>query len=856
MANKFIEKHKRKSLLAMLLLLFQGRTRYLVLLLLLVSTSVPFVISGDMAGRFLGIPMVSSMLRMLGLGSVVSSLDPKYSGEFVKAAMARAAADGAQNSYWNSLVGAVGSMLPGGGSGGSGGSGGNSSLAMIKGGADLFQPDADGKAGGKNRAGQVTGAVSAEDAAGGGGADTVDLEGLLNDSAGGGAGGGSGLYGDLMGANLADRYSASGGGAGGGGSYGGGGSGSGPYANKSLLSQPGGSAGRKDGMYANAIKQSGGKVPVPGNPKKVSTKKMGRVSGFTWKNVGYKTTYAKKSVGLSSQRPMFQLTETFGMTGGALTSNTPEYQAAYTGTTYDGNNVNLGVIQTDVNAPQLPDIGFIDERIKKVEEIEKMSRGCVAAEAVNGKKMSDDAAAIDSIRKGMSSPPDCYTSGVSAWNAKVRRLGLLCQDFNAQSALLAGRCQATHRPMGCSLYSSYADKGSTGMLIRYCPKPTCSHCHGKKCLGCGCCIIWYIFWLLVAALALAIAIVMGPLIAAVFALAVIAAALLLTVNTGTGDEGAEAYTGVAASYQEGKMFDKDGKPIDFRLPETAPQAPASEDSVAARQGEFIDAGKEVIEAKDKYEAQQAIVDKLDKVLINADSKDKPAFESMLKSEMAKRDALFAELETKREAYAAAEQAYTNEQAALKDAKLSAKPPAKTSATTPETAPAKTDGGVVSWLKDLFGGGKSGDEPVETTGPPQTVAALETSVATKREVVVNAETDYLAAKDMIAAQEQVVKNLDELRAEAKARGETGNESEEAAQQWLAKEAMVTNEKLKLEAMKTDLELKREDMDVAEADYNSELTALRDAKASEKAITEMTVQFQKNQPTYGADRVRSQ
>jgi len=514
MANKFVEKHKRKSLLAALLFLFTGRTKYVVIALLVVLTSLPFVISGEMAGRFFEMPAVSGMLRMMGLDSVVSSLNPKYSSEFVKAAIDRAAAESAQTSYWNRLMGAVGSMLPCGP-----GCGGDSSLAMIKGGAELFKPEAAGKD--SKRPGQVKGAVSAEDSARGEGADTVDLEGMLSGAAGGAADGG--LYGDVMGSNLADRYAS------------GDGMAAGPYANRSLISQPGGSASRGEGLYSNAVKQAGGKIPVPGTPKKVNTKKMGKASGFSWRNVGYKTQSVKMDVRLNSKRPMFQLAETFGTTRGALTSNAPEYQSAYTGATYDGNDINLGNIQTDDDPMSLPDAGFTGAGINNASGLGDIATECTDAQGVEGKKMTDDADAIDDIAAGMGSAPKCYDHGaVDNWNNKVSQMNALCVDFNVQQTALSAKCQTSNTPMGCEQYQKGTKSG--GMIISKCSKPN------KW-------IMWLIMFLCFAIL-IAIAVFMGPLAAFIAAMVMYMAYSMM----GVGDMLAGAM-----NYQNKEMMEDDAK---------------------------------------------------------------------------------------------------------------------------------------------------------------------------------------------------------------------------------------------------------------------------------------------------------
>ncbi|OGS08584.1 MAG: hypothetical protein A2270_01965 [Elusimicrobia bacterium RIFOXYA12_FULL_51_18] len=439
MGNKFIEQHKRKSLLASLLFMFAGRAKYVVIVLLVAVASLPFVVSAEMAARFFEMPPVAAALRMVGLGSVVSSLNPTYSREFVKAAIDKAAADNsAQASYWSRLMGAV---LPFGTR-----SGGDSSLAMVKGGAEIFK-------GGASRPGKVKSAVSVEDQARGEGADTVDLDGILNNPAGAD---GRGLYGDLMGDSLAGRYSS--------------GESAGPYADKNLVSQPGGSVSRVESLYSSSFIKANDRVPVPAKPQKLKTKMMGRASGFSWKNVGYKTRNAKMDVRLNSKRPMFQLAETFGMTSSASRdkNTAPEYQAAYTGTTYDGNAVNLNVIQTDDTPPSVPDTGFAGDSINGAADIQQRAEDCAKSQSVQGAKMSSDGAEIDRITLQWRTPPNCYDD-IGPWNESVAQRSRLCRDFNKNQTILAGACQTSNTPMDCGIYERGTN--ANGMIISKCKKP-------------------------------------------------------------------------------------------------------------------------------------------------------------------------------------------------------------------------------------------------------------------------------------------------------------------------------------------------------------------------------------------------
>ncbi|MBI4349854.1 MAG: hypothetical protein HY550_00290 [Elusimicrobia bacterium] len=448
MGSKFVEKHKRKSILAALLLIFQGRAKYVAIALVLLILSVPFVVSGDILGRIIELRPVAAFLRTVGLGSVVSVINPKYSNDMLRAAMDKAADDSAQGSFWAKFLQSINATLPPGG--------GPSSIALLRGSKeDIFGPVElkEGKAG-RRGPGQVKGAVNDEERERGETGDEVDLQGLLAGGMGGGPGGGpgdgSGLYGDLMGQNLA-------------GSFGGGGpgSGSGPYIDRSRMGR-GGSAGRASGMYASALGQAGSKVPVPNSPSKVNTKKMGRVSGFSWKNVGYKTSNAKMNLQLNSKKPMFQLAQTFAMTDAAYRSKDSayEYQAAYVGTTYDGNDSNLDVVQTDMDPVTVPpDTSFTGAVMGDAEALNDLAKNCSNAQGTHGAAMSSDGKQMKQIGESMGKPPSCCNHGaVSKWNGKIDKVIALCNDFNGHEAQLAAACQNTSSPMNCGKYSKYKIK--------------------------------------------------------------------------------------------------------------------------------------------------------------------------------------------------------------------------------------------------------------------------------------------------------------------------------------------------------------------------------------------------------------
>ncbi len=433
MGSKFVGKHKRKSVFAALLFIFQGRTKYIGILLVLTILSIPFVISGETLSRMIELRPVAAFLRGVGLGSLVSVINPKYSNDMLRAAMDRAAADSAQGSFWAKFLKSVNATLPP--------AGGPSSLDLVRGGGDIFGPPVikDGKDS-KRGPGQVKGVVNDQERERGETGDEVNLQGLL--AGGPGAGNGGGLYGDLMGRNMSGSYD--------------GGAGAGPYVSPAMMSGSAGVGGRSAGMYSNVMGQAGSKVPVPGSPKKVNARRMGRVSGFSWKNVGYRTSSAKMDVRLNSKKPMFQLAETFSMTGAAFKSESAalEYQAAYTGSTYDGNDANLDVIQTDAGAPVVPDTSFTGDLITNTSGLQDQAKACSDAQGTYGAQMSTDGRLMEDTGNSLGSPPSCCSGGVGAWNAKVARIISYCNDYNVNEAQLAGACQNRSSPMDCGSYNS------------------------------------------------------------------------------------------------------------------------------------------------------------------------------------------------------------------------------------------------------------------------------------------------------------------------------------------------------------------------------------------------------------------
>ena len=454
--SKFTDRHKRKTLSALLLLLLRGKAKYVAVMLVVMAVSTPFVVSGDTLSRFLEMPGVSAFLRTVGLGSLVSSLNPNYSSDMVKSALERAAADAQNYSVWqrflNGLAGAVG------GAGGAGDPNGTGTVGMVKAGDDFYDSK-NGK--GKNGKGgdDVKGVMNDEERNREGDPDAMNFEDMLA-----GGPGGYGMGADGMG-GMKDMGFGSGGGGGylGGGSYG---SNYGPYMNKGYLggggAGSGGSAAANHGLASTSI-------PDLKTRSMKKTGQMGRMSGFSWRNMGYRTKGTNMNARINSnRRALFQAAETFTMTASAAKSNAAlEHQASYVGSTYDGNAVGADLVTIPGTPTTLPDTGFVDDLMTSADDWSQLARDCADAQEVQGTNISYHEKQIDTIAQTLGNPPKCCNHGaVDRWNGKVEQMRYHCNEVNANEVILSQKCQAASQQQDCG--STY-DK----MRIKKCSKWKC-----------------------------------------------------------------------------------------------------------------------------------------------------------------------------------------------------------------------------------------------------------------------------------------------------------------------------------------------------------------------------------------------
>jgi hypothetical protein len=465
MGSKFIEKHKRKSILGLLLLLFRGRSKYIALLVIVILFSLPFVATSDMIERFFGISAVRYLVKLFGLESVIASINPKYSTDIIKATFDRLKQETQDYNLWNKI---------GLGEENRGERGG---LQFVKVDDEIFN-----KKEGKTKKGERDVDVGySRDKEGGEGDREVDLDDIISGKGGGlglslnsdlfsngfGSGFGGGLFGNsgfggssAFGKNTFGSY--------------------GPFIAKDTFQGSKNNFGvnykGKGSIGSNALDNIKGNIPDVSNLSlskkgKVKVSKMGSLTAYGWKNVGYTKKGAVVDVNTSgSRRALFQMGETLATTSMAYKQNPAyEYQAAYTGATYDGNSLNLDIVQTagDSNTT-LPDTGYVSDVIGSAEHWEEIAKKCQDAQAVHGTAISKLQDEIDNILKTMTNPPKCCNHGaVSKWNSKVSQLVEKCNQINSHSVSLANECGSS-TPQTVNCQSTYGK-----LYIKPCSKWKC-----------------------------------------------------------------------------------------------------------------------------------------------------------------------------------------------------------------------------------------------------------------------------------------------------------------------------------------------------------------------------------------------
>ncbi|MEF3280680.1 MAG: DUF456 domain-containing protein [Elusimicrobiota bacterium] len=462
MANKFIEKHKRKSVLGLLLLLWRGRAKYIVLLVMVILFSIPFVATSDMLERFVGLAPIRYLVKLMGLESVMASINPKYSSDILKAAFDRLKQEYDASNLWNKVTGGYEERS------------GRGTLDMVRVGDGFYDGIKRGK-GSKVDGNDIDGVVDKYDVEKGYGADGIDFNHLLTDlpadfqtKASADGIDFNHLSGRLQSSLLGISGFTGGGGASNQGSN------YGPYIAKNTFGGKGslGYAG-KGNMSVSSLDSIKSNIPNVKDPTsgkgKIKIKKMGNLTAFGWKNVGYAKKGANVDVKVSgSKRALFQMGEALATTSMAYKQNPAyEYQAAYTGATYDGTTLNADIVNTagDTNT-NLPDTGYVSDVIESAQHWEEIAKKCQDAQATHGTRISQLQDEMDAISKTMTNPPKCCKN-VKPWNSKVSQLVAKCNELNNESTLLAQKCGSSN-PQTINCQQTYGK-----MYIKPCSKRKC-----------------------------------------------------------------------------------------------------------------------------------------------------------------------------------------------------------------------------------------------------------------------------------------------------------------------------------------------------------------------------------------------
>ncbi len=464
MGSKFIERHKRKSIWALLLLLLRGRGKYIALLIMIILFSIPFVATSDMVERFFGLSPVRYVVKLFGLESAMGSISPKYSTDVLRAVFDRLKDEYTQFNPFMKGVGYEDRK-------------GHGTLEYVRVG-NALESSRKGKGMG-NVGEEGIDEVSYDKDVSAGGVDFSDL--LASESNGRLGGNKNNIWGwkesaeyrsDIFGISSSlGRFDskellAS--------ITGKGGNISGNIPGKGGKSQIMGGVGKGD-IGADALALSRSNIPNVQNPilrrGGVRISRSGSITAFGWKNVGYTKSGADMSVNITgNRRALFQAGETMATTSMAyLQKPAYEYQAGYVGSTYDGSLTKGDLVVTSPDtSTSLPDTGYISTVVDSAQNWSQLAKECADAQKTHGTRISKLQNEIDDTIKTMTNPPKCCDHGaVRRWNNKVSMLVQKCNEINTESTALSQKCQNAN-PQIVDCQKSYGK-----LYIKPCSKWKC-----------------------------------------------------------------------------------------------------------------------------------------------------------------------------------------------------------------------------------------------------------------------------------------------------------------------------------------------------------------------------------------------
>lgn len=439
MKDNFFEKHKKKSLAALLLLFLKGRGKYFAVLLLALFASAPLVVTSDAFKAFTNHPAVAAVLRTFGLGA------HEYSDKDMIAQAAHNSA-GKKSSYWQKYFSKINAPLP---------SGKFSSMKFLNGDISDIGP-AEIKDKTKNKYGIKGVANEANQNEKTSAEEGVDLSRMVAMARNGGETGTSENDESAEGNDSAYRAMELGSN-----------SAFAPFMGSKTIMSKGGAENKHSALASKASREVGERLPVSGNPRKMSS--SGRVSGFSWRKMGRtKRANAFAGANRSDRNGKTQMNEAYAYATLLLSENniTPEVDETIAGGMFDGNTVSGDLL--DTGEPIVVPSGSYADNLSAVSSgmgaIDQCMQGYSEAQEESTKIIKESEGIMNQM--DFDDPPSCAlwdNSAVDTWNGKVDKLQSNCNRAktvltNAATANCSGvnvNISGGSEEMDCGKFDQY-----------------------------------------------------------------------------------------------------------------------------------------------------------------------------------------------------------------------------------------------------------------------------------------------------------------------------------------------------------------------------------------------------------------
>lgn len=424
MKENFFERHKKKSLLALLFL--GGRGKYVAFLLLAAVVSVPFIITEEGFKAFTQKPAIAAALRALGFTSNAFS-DKDF--------IANANSAGKKSSYWKKYFRLVNAPLP---------SSKFSSLGYLDGKISNLSP-AKITDETKNKYG-INGVANGENPKESNYQTNVDLSTLVS-SVNQTSPSETPMI-DSMSRSLElgskSMYA--------------------PYMSKRIVVSRGGAENKEDAL---ANKVHGDMASIAAKPSAPRTSgSNGRVSGFSWNRMGRgKRANAFNGHGKGGVGAMSSMLEAYSYA--QLYSEddiTPEVADTLASATFDGNGVTGDTLDTSVetgvpvNVPSGSFISYFNTAVDAMQSVNDCMDAFNAANESIRPYGEENEKILDSM--DLTNPPVCklFTrKKVRRWNNKVRKIMSNCNIMQRELNNASEKCKNVQEAsdLQCSQYNDW-----------------------------------------------------------------------------------------------------------------------------------------------------------------------------------------------------------------------------------------------------------------------------------------------------------------------------------------------------------------------------------------------------------------